>query len=123
MSRNFVAPILVAAFLSTGCAAYAGRPVENDALAVSRAKISITQAIASAEQQTHGRAVKAKYEENDNILIYEIEVVSDNKAFDVKVDAEKGTVISSVEDRPDHNRGKNDAYYRYNGHNKEESWR
>ena len=34
--------------------------------------------------------------------MYDVEVVSGAKVFDVKVDGTKGTVISSVEDKADH---------------------
>lgn len=33
--------------------------------------------------------------------MYEVEVVSGAKVFDVKIDADKGTVISSAEDKAD----------------------
>jgi uncharacterized membrane protein YkoI len=34
-------------------------------------------------------------------LTYDVEVISGTKVFDVKVDADKGTVISSAEDKAD----------------------
>lgn len=74
---------------------------ENDALAIKTAKISLTQAIAAAEQHAKGQAVKAELEQSKGKPVFEVEVVSGGKVFDVKVDANTGTVVSSTEDLDD----------------------
>ena len=83
----------------------ATRAAENDAVstaaAMSKAKISLSQAITAAEQHTNGKASKAEYEQTKAGWAYDVEVVSGNKVFDVRVDADKGTVISSAEDQKD----------------------
>ena len=122
MLRNPLTSILVAVFLATGCvASHAGDHIENDSSSINHAKIPMTQAISSAEKQVGGRVVKAKYFRNDNAGVYEIEIASGIKAFDVKVDANNGNIISSTEETPDYTRNK--KYHVYDGRNKEESWR
>lgn len=85
--------------------AFAAKPMENDAMAISHAKISLAQAVAAAEQHANGKASKAEYESTKAGRAYDVEVVSGNKVFDVKVDAEKGTVLASTEDKADHDDG------------------
>lgn len=94
------------AFATVGLAtvlatAYATKTAENDATAISRAKISMTQAVTAAEQHANGKASRAEYEQTKTGWAYDVEVVSGVKVFDVRVDADKGTVISSVEDKAD----------------------
>jgi uncharacterized membrane protein YkoI len=74
----------------------------NEAVAVPYATISLDAAVTAAEKYARGNAVHADYEkQKDGQWIYEIEVRSGPKVFDVKVDAEKGTVIASTEGKAD----------------------
>lgn len=91
--------IIIAAAGTTAFAAKGG--MENDAMSITKAKISLTQAIAVAEQHAHGKAARAEYENSKQGWIFDVEVVSGAKVFDVRVDASKGTVISSIEDKSD----------------------
>jgi uncharacterized membrane protein YkoI len=94
--------LLAIALAAAGTVAYAAKGgIENDAMAIAKAKIPLTQAITVAEQHANGKAARAEYENSKQGWVYEIEVVSGTKVFDVKVDADKGTVISSVEDKAD----------------------
>ncbi|MBS0507035.1 MAG: PepSY domain-containing protein [Proteobacteria bacterium] len=90
------------AMAASGAVAYAGGGHENDALAIANAKISLTQAVAAAEQHANGKATHAEFEHSKQGWIYEVEVVSGAKVFDVKVDADKGGVIAVREDGADH---------------------
>jgi uncharacterized membrane protein YkoI len=74
----------------------------SDTVAVPYAAISLDAAVAAAEKYAHGNAVHADYQkQKDGLWVYEIEVRSGARVFDVKVDAEKGTVIASTEGKPD----------------------
>ena len=99
MSRYTKIAIFVSVLASVGTIAYAARAMENDALSITSAKVPMTQAITAAEQHVNGKAARAEYEQTNGVWAYDVEVVSGNKVFDVKVNAEKGTVISSVEDK------------------------
>ena len=74
---------------------------ENDALAIGEARISLTQAITAAEQHVNGKAVQAEYEQTKAGWAYDVEVASGTQVFDVRVDADKGTVLSSTQDKVD----------------------
>ena len=79
--------------------------MENDALAIAKAKVSLIQAVTTAEQHTGGKATHAEYENSKQGWVYDVEVVNGVKVFDVRVDADKGTVIASVEDKAEHDDG------------------
>jgi uncharacterized membrane protein YkoI len=111
MYRYTKLSLLVVAIAGTGAVAYAAKgSIENDALAISQAKISLTQAVTVAEQHANGKASRAEYENSKQGWVFDVEVVSGAKVFDVRVDADKGTVISFSEDKADHddNRDKRD---------------
>lgn len=86
--------------------AYAAESAENDALAITGAKISLTQAMAAAEQHVGGQASKAEYEHEQSQSVFEVEVVKGKSVMDVKVDPTSGQVIASAEDKADHNEDK-----------------
>ena len=79
--------------------------MENDAVntaaTMTKTKFSLVQAITTAEQHVSGKASRAEYEQTKTGWAYDVEVVAGSKVFDVRVDADKGTVISSVEDQND----------------------
>jgi uncharacterized membrane protein YkoI len=103
MYRYTKLSLLVVAVAATGTVAYAAKGgMEDDALAINKAKIPLTQAVTVAEQHAKGKASRAEYEHSKQGWVYDVEVVSGAKAFDVRIDADKGTVISSAEDTADH---------------------
>jgi len=81
--------------------AYAAKNVEGEATLVSQAKISMSQALNVAEQHANGKASRAEIEKTKAGLAYDFEVVSGSKVFEVRVDADKGTILSSAEDKSD----------------------
>ena len=94
--------LLAIAIAAAGTVAYAAQSgMENDATAITKAKIPLAQAVTIAEQHANGKAARAEYENSKRGWVYDVEVVSGGKVFDVKVDADKGTVISSAEDTVD----------------------
>ena len=106
--------IYIVAFVSLsaialGGAAYAAKSVENDALAITSAKISMTQAVTAAEQHVGGKASKAEYEKHKGQWVFDVEVVKDKKVMDVQVDPTSGKVIAAVEDKTDHDDGHDKA--------------
>ena len=75
---------------------------ENDAALLSNAKISLTQAIAAAEQHAQGKAVRAELEDENGTLVYGVEVASGTRTTDVKVDINNGKILSAQADQADH---------------------
>ena len=98
--KHPIALITAAALLACGTTGPAAS-TENDALAAASAKVSLSQAIGVAEQRAAGKATKAEFERGKQGPVYEVEVVSGSKVFDVKVDFEQGTVLASREDKVD----------------------
>jgi uncharacterized membrane protein YkoI len=102
MKRSTTLTVAAAIAVATaGTIAFAAQEKENDALGVMNAKVSLVDAVNVAQQHASGRAARAEYEHSKQGWVYDVEVVSGRKVFDVRVDAAKGTVISSVEDKMD----------------------
>ena len=102
MNRYKKISLLALIITAASTVAYAANnTMENDAVAINKAKIPLTQAITAAEQHASGKAARAEYENSKNGWVYDVEVVNGAKVFDVKVDADKGTIISSTEDKAD----------------------
>ena len=63
MYRYTKLSLLAIAIATTGAVAYAAKGgMENDAMAITRAKIPLTQAVTVAEQHANGKASRAEYE-------------------------------------------------------------
>ncbi|WP_416046850.1 PepSY domain-containing protein [Cupriavidus basilensis] len=86
--------IAIAATGAVACAAKGG--MEKVALALTKAKIPLTQAITVAGQHANGKASRAECENAKQGWGFDVEAVSGAKVFDARVDAGKGTVISSA---------------------------
>ena len=100
-----ISAVLVAAGVAAaGCLAYAlSSSNENDDIVdLSKAKITLTQAVGAAEAHATGKATKAELEGEQGTLVYQVEVVTaDNKVFNIEVDASDGKVLSSKQDLAD----------------------
>lgn len=76
----------------------------RDAAALVGARAPMAKAITIAELFVNGKAIKAKFQEDrlvKGLFIYEVEVISGTRIFDVKIDASTALVLSAVEDLPD----------------------
>ena len=106
MKRTIKVALTLATLSTVGVlAAHASKSVENDALAIKKTGITLTQAIQAAEQHVHGKAVKAEFEHGKNGWVFDVEVVAESKTYDVAVDPAKGTVLTAQEDKADHDDG------------------
>jgi len=85
--------------------AVAAKSPENDALTISRAGISLVQAVGAAEQHVGGKASRAEYERYKGQGVFDVEVVKGATVMDVKVDAGNGKVIEATADTADHDDG------------------
>ena len=101
MSRITKMTIIAAVLASAGVVAFAANKMESDFAALAAAKISLSQAIANAEQHTGGKAVKGEFEHSKAGWAYDVEIVNGAKTVDVRVNSDTGTVISAVEDQID----------------------
>jgi uncharacterized membrane protein YkoI len=102
MSRSLIAICATAVLVSTGAFAETATVSTNDAGPIASAKVSMEAAVSAAEKHVDGKAVRAEYEkQKGGGWVYDVEVKAGAKVFDVKVDAEKGTVLASTEDTAD----------------------
>ncbi len=96
--------LFVIALVSTSSivSLYAADDKENDALAVMATKVSLSQAVTTAEQLVNGKATRAELEKHSDQLVFDVEVINGKKVMDVKVDPESGKVLAATEDKIDH---------------------
>ena len=71
----------------------------------SKAPVTMSQAIATAEQQAGGRATRAKLENEKGKLLYEVKVAGKDKATEVQIDAQDGKVLATNAANHDHKHG------------------
>lgn len=94
---------LILALVSVG--AYAATSTlqsdQNDATAIMGVKITLKQAIDTAESNIKGIASQAEFEQSKQGPIYVIKVAQGKQIADVKVDANTGAVVSSKADSND----------------------
>ena len=90
--------VAFASGVSAVTAAYGkGEPVDP-----SKATVTMSQAVAAAEQQVGGRATRAKLENESGKLLYEVKVTGEDKATKVEVDALDGKILTVKADTATH---------------------
>ena len=75
----------------------------------SKATVTMSQAIATAEQQAGGKATNAKLENETGKLLYEVKVAGKDKVTEVKVDATDGKILASGPATHEHKRSGGEA--------------
>lgn len=85
--------------------AVASTATDNDALAVTSARIGLTQAVIAAEQHAGGKASRAEFEKHKGRWVFDVEVVNGRKVMDVTVDSDSGKVVAAAEDKADRDDG------------------
>src|SRR6202051_504804 len=76
---------------------------------VTKATVTMSQAVATAEQQAGGKATHAKLENETGKLLYEVKVTGKDKVTEVKVDAQDGKVLASGAETHAHKRSGDQA--------------
>lgn len=93
--------LLATALIAFALPAFADDDAAEYAKLLSEAKISITEAIATAQTRAEGTAVSAELDRRLGKAVFEVEVMSGARLFDVRLDAETGNVIDVREDLND----------------------
>lgn len=85
-------------------AAYAHSERATDEAAImANAKVTMAQAMATAEQQVGGKAVGTGIEDQDGTVYFEVQVLKDGKRQKVLVDPQTGKVVKTVTADNEHN--------------------
>jgi uncharacterized membrane protein YkoI len=101
MSRNKAIIAATVLALGAGTAAYAKDGGNHAAADLARAKITLAQAVAAAEQHAGGQATKAELERHKGKMAFEVEVVKGRAVSNVLIDATDGKVLAAGVDRDD----------------------
>lgn len=67
--------------------------------AVRAAPVSLPQAIATAEQQSNGRAVSAEAEERGSGVLYQIRTIAGDKVVEFRIDPQTGNVVKTEDEK------------------------
>ena len=68
----------------------------NEAAVIANAKVTLAQAIATAEQQIGGKAVGTGIEEQHGSVAFEVEVLKDGQKHKVLVDPQTGQIVKTA---------------------------
>jgi uncharacterized membrane protein YkoI len=102
MIRKITLSLVALSLASAAAIGYAAnRQQDNDASALPTAKITLSQAIANAEQHAAGHATRAELEQTKAGPAYDVEIVNGKDVVDVRIHADTGAVIASARDTRD----------------------
>ncbi|AWB10780.1 Peptidase propeptide and YPEB domain-containing protein [Thermodesulfobium acidiphilum] len=74
---------------------------DNEASYADLSNTTVDQAISSALAAQPGKVIKAKLEDENGTLVWNVDVVSNNQMYEVKVDAKDARVLSTGVDQTD----------------------
>lgn len=99
--KMYLATIAAMTMLGVICSSYGAMREDNDALGITTAKVSLVEAITTAEKYVGGVASRAEYELEKGHGVFEVEVVRGTSVMDVMVNANNGQVIAARADTSD----------------------
>lgn len=67
--------------------------------AVRTAPVSLPQAIATAEEQSNGRAIKAEAEESGSGVLYQVATLAGGKIVEFQIDPQTGNVVKTEDEQ------------------------
>jgi hypothetical protein len=114
MQRTILFAAMLAGLAGTGALGWSepvlakekDKPTDEAAI-MANAKVSMAQAIATAEQVTGGKAVGTGIEDQDGTVLVEVQILKDNQRHKVLVDPQGGQVTKVVPEDDEEN-GEND---------------
>ena len=74
---------------------------DSDSAQLQQAGISLRQAVSAAVAKTGGVAKEAEWENENGQSYYKVETIANGQEYDVKIDAQNGSVISAQMDKND----------------------
>jgi uncharacterized membrane protein YkoI len=100
MNRTKPVALAMVSVLTMGTLAAAGAAYAkdkelrtNEAAIMANAKVTMAQAIATAEQKTGGKTVGTGIEDQDGTVFLEVQVLKDNQRHSVLIDPQSGQVV------------------------------
>ena len=80
-----------------------GEGVMDKAEKAKAASIGIAEAIAAANKHVLGTVLEAEFEVKEEQSFWEVEIATDDgKLMEIKVDSQTGAILSSEEEKPEH---------------------
>jgi len=100
MKKTIIA-LVTTSTLVIGGIALAHEHGDRDLSQINAAKVTMAQAITKAETTLGGKVIKVEFEREHGKSVYDIELVTDTKNYDVEIDALSGEIIKQREDHDD----------------------
>lgn len=98
--KKMITLAVTAAFLTVATGTFAWADTQEAAL-LAKAKISLVDAIQTAEKSVGGKAYEASLDDDALAPEFEVGIIKDGKFFEVRVNGSDGSVIGSREDIDD----------------------
>lgn len=116
MTRKKLLAAMMAGVIATGSVGAAGLAYAkerndaptNETSIMANAKITMAQAIATAEQQVGGKAVGTGIEDQDGTVFFEVQVLNGNAKHKVLIDTQTGKVVKTVANNGNDDEGEDD---------------
>ncbi len=89
--------LLFSLFLALPGLAMADSKHQEEAQAINQAKISLIQAVQTAESETGAKAVEVDFDRENNVWGYEVKTLEPGKKYELFIDATTGEIISRKE--------------------------
>lgn len=97
MTRTKILTLALAGIFAAGAAhAETHDARTNEAAILANAKVTMVQAIATAEQHTAGKAVGSGIEDQNGTVFFEVEVLKGDQKQKVLVDTQSGQVVNTA---------------------------
>ncbi|ORJ61304.1 PepSY domain-containing protein [Geothermobacter hydrogeniphilus] len=108
----FFGVLMVGLLAGTLAVAVADEKDAREMQALKAAKVSLTEAIAQAQDAAQGVAVSAELDDEEAVPVYLVEVVSGGRDYEVRVDPGTGKVLDKRLDPEDDDDGDHDKVER-----------
>ncbi len=90
--------IIFSLILAAPAVAFANSHHQEEAEAIGQAKISLTEAVQTAESETGAKAVEVDFDKENNVWGYEVKTLKPGTKYELFIDANTGKIISRKEE-------------------------
>ena len=94
MRRSKLLPVAMAAAIAVGLATtMAEAQKSKKAARLAQAQFSLSEAVAKAKAEAPGKAIEVELKDDDGVIYYQVEIVTENRLKELQFDAGSGELI------------------------------
>lgn len=99
MKMKMTSPLLFSLLIALPGVAAAESNHQQEARAINEAKVTLAQAVQTAESETGAKAVEVDFDREKNVWGYEVTTLKSGTKYELFIDASTGEVISRKEEQ------------------------